>query len=35
VILIGVVADQIFAERRNRRQVALMREMSAQEAQSN
>jgi ribose transport system permease protein len=35
VILIGVVADQIFAERRNRRQVALMREMSAQETQSN
>lgn len=35
VILIGVMADQIFTERRNRRQVALMREMSAREAQSN
>jgi len=30
VILIGVMADQIFTERRNRRQVALMRETSAQ-----
>jgi ribose transport system permease protein len=29
VILIGVMADQIFTERRNRRQVALMREASA------
>ncbi len=29
VILIGVMADQIFTERRNRRQVALMRETSA------
>jgi ribose transport system permease protein len=29
VILIGVMADQIFTERRNRRQVALMRESSA------
>ena len=35
VILIGVMADQIFTERRNRRQVALMREMSAGEVQSN
>jgi ribose transport system permease protein len=35
VILIGVVADQIFTDRRNRRQVALMREMSAREVQSN
>lgn len=35
VILIGVMADQIFTERRNRRQVALMREMSAREIQSN
>jgi ribose transport system permease protein len=35
VILIGVMADQIFTERRNRRQVALMREMSAREVQSN
>lgn len=35
VILIGVMADQIFTERRNRRQIALMREMSAREAQSN
>src|SRR5256714_5454768 len=26
VILIGVMADQIFTERRNRRQIALMRE---------
>src|SRR5688572_25386649 len=34
VILVGVMADQIFTERRNRRQVALMREMSAREAQS-
>ena len=34
VILIGVMADQIFTERRNRRQIALMREMSAREAQS-
>lgn len=32
VILIGVMADQIFTERRNRRQVALMRELSAREA---
>ena len=30
VILIGVMADQIFTERRNRRQVTLMRETSAQ-----
>ena len=29
VILLGVMADQIFTERRNRRQVALMRETSA------
>ena len=29
VILIGVMADQIFTERRNRRQVAIMREASA------
>lgn len=29
VILIGVMADQIFTERRNRRQVTLMRESSA------
>jgi hypothetical protein len=29
------MADQIFTERRNRRQVALMREMSAGEVQSN
>jgi len=29
VILIGVMADQIFTERRNRRQVTLMRETSA------
>lgn len=35
VILIGVMADQIFTERRNRRQVALMREMSTREVQSN
>ncbi len=34
VILVGVMADQIFTERRNRRQIALMREMSAREAQS-
>lgn len=33
VILVGVMADQIFTERRNRRQVAMMREMSAREAQ--
>ena len=32
VILIGVMADQIFTERRNRRQVALMRELSTREA---
>src|SRR5215218_8316724 len=31
VILIGVMADQIFTERRIRRQVALMRETSARE----
>jgi len=30
VILIGVMADQIFTERRNRRQVILMRETSAE-----
>lgn len=35
VILIGVMADQIFTDRRKRRQVALMREMGAGEAQSN
>lgn len=35
VILLGVMADQIFTERRNRRQVALMREMSGHEVQSN
>ena len=29
VILIGVMADQIFTERRNRRQVAIMRESEA------
>jgi ribose transport system permease protein len=29
VILIGVMADQIFTERRNRRQVAIMRETAA------
>ncbi|HEU0252329.1 MAG TPA: hypothetical protein VFR12_04800, partial [Pyrinomonadaceae bacterium] len=29
VILIGVMADQIFTERRNRRQVTLMRETSS------
>jgi ribose transport system permease protein len=34
VILIGVMADQIFTDRRNRRQIAMMREMSAREAQS-
>ena len=34
VILIGVMADQIFTERRNRRQVAAMRELSAREAKS-
>ena len=34
VILLGVMADQIFTERRNRRQVALMRELSAREAKS-
>lgn len=34
VILIGVMADQIFTERRNRRQVALMRELSTNEAKS-
>jgi ribose transport system permease protein len=34
VILVGVMADQIFTERRNRRQVALMREMSAREVES-
>jgi ribose transport system permease protein len=33
VILIGVMADQIFTERRNRRQIAMMREMSAREVQ--
>ena len=32
VILIGVIADQVFTERRNRRQVAIMREASAAEA---
>ena len=32
VILLGVMADQIFTERRNRRQVALMRELSTREA---
>ena len=32
--LLGVMADQIFTERRNRRQVALMRELSAREAKS-
>jgi len=31
VILIGVMADQIFTERRNRRQVALMRESMKQQ----
>ena len=34
VILLGMMADQIFTERRNRRQVALMRELSAREAKS-
>jgi ribose transport system permease protein len=34
VILVGVMADQIFTERRNKRQIAMMREMSAREAQS-
>lgn len=34
VILIGVVADQVFTARRNRRQVTLMREMSTSEVQS-
>ncbi len=34
VILIGVMADQIFTERRTRRQVASMRELSAREAKS-
>jgi ribose transport system permease protein len=34
VILLGVMADQVFTERRNRRQVALMRELSAREAKS-
>ena len=34
VILLGVMADQIFTERRIRRQVALMRELSAREAKS-
>jgi len=29
VILIGVMADQIFTERRNRRQVAQMRQSAA------
>ena len=33
VILVGVMADQIFTERRNRRQIAMMREMSAREVQ--
>jgi ribose transport system permease protein len=32
VILIGVMADQIFTERRNRRQVALIRESAARDA---
>jgi len=31
VILIGVMADQILTERRNRRQVALMRESTKSE----
>jgi ribose/xylose/arabinose/galactoside ABC-type transport system permease subunit len=30
VILIGVMADQIFTERRNRRQVAQMRQTTAE-----
>src|SRR5947207_7442604 len=34
VILLGVMADQVFTERRNRRQVAIMRELSAREAKS-
>jgi len=34
VILIGVMADQIFTERRNRRQVAQMRQSSALGEQS-
>src|SRR5262245_19157742 len=34
VILLGVMADQIFTERRNRRQVALMRQSSALGEQS-
>ncbi len=34
VILIGVMADQIFTDRRNRRQIAMIREMSARETQS-
>jgi len=29
VILIGVMADQLLTERRNRRQIALMRESTA------
>ena len=32
VILIGVMADQIFTERRNRRQLALVRESAARDA---
>ena len=32
VILIGVMADQIFTERRNRRQIALIRESAARSA---
>ena len=32
VILIGVMADQILTERRNRRQIALMRESTASSA---
>jgi len=31
VILIGVMADQILTERRNRRQVAMMRESTKRE----
>jgi ribose transport system permease protein len=34
VILLGVMADQIFTERRNRRQIALMRQSSAVGEQS-
>jgi ribose/xylose/arabinose/galactoside ABC-type transport system permease subunit len=34
VILIGVMADQIFTERRNRRQVAQMRQSTAVGEQS-